>query len=140
MAKNRLGIIIIMMCVLCLAACGSGSSSKKDADKDRDKVTLTFDGNATTGYTWQADDGGTDVVKIEESYKENDHEKGMVGVGGKDTFVITPLKAGTADVTFTYGRSWEKSAAETHTYKFTVDKDLKISYKEIKSAASGKAG
>ena len=120
MIKNRSVMIIVMMCVFCLTACGSGSSSKED------KVTLTFDGNATTGYTWQVDDGGTDVVKIEESYKEDDHEKGMVGVGGKDTFVITPLKEGTADVTFTYGRSWEKSAAETHTYRFTVDKEMKI--------------
>ena len=124
MIKNRLGIIIVAMFSLCLAACGSGSSSKED------KVTLTFDGNATTGYTWQVDDGGTDVVKIEESYKEDDHEKGMVGVGGKDTFVITPTKEGTADVTFTYGRSWENSVAETHTYRFTVDKEMKISYKE----------
>ena len=127
MIKNRLGIIIVAMFSLCLAACGCGSSSKED------KVTLTFDGNATTGYTWQVDDGGTDVVKTEESYKEDDHEKGMVGVGGKDTFVITPLKEGTADVTFTYGRSWEKSAAETHTYRFTVDKEMKISCKEISS-------
>ena len=127
MIKNRSVMIIVMMCVFCLTACGSGSSSKED------KVTLTFDGNATTGYTWQVDDGGTDVVKIEESYKEDDHEKGMVGVGGKDTFVITPTKEGTADVTFTYGRSWEKSAAETHTYRFTVDKEMKISCKEISS-------
>ena len=47
--------------------------------------------------------------------------------------MITPLKEGTADVTFTYGRSWEKSAAETHTYRFTVDKEMKISCKEISS-------
>ena len=127
MIKSRFWIVIVAMSVLCLAACGTGSSSKED------KVTLTIDGNATTGYTWQVDDGGTDVVKIEESYKEDDHEKGMVGVGGKDTFVITPLKEGTADVTFTYGRSWEKSAAETHTYRFTVDKEMKISCKEISS-------
>ena len=46
MIKSRFWIVIVAMSVLCLAACGTGSSSKED------KVTLTFDGNATTGYTW----------------------------------------------------------------------------------------
>ena len=55
MIKNRSVMIIVMMCVFCLTACGSGSSSKED------KVTLTFDGNATTGYTWQVDDDSVNL-------------------------------------------------------------------------------
>ena len=59
------------------------------------------------------------------SYVEDEHEEGLVGVGGKETITLTPLKAGKTEVTLTYARPWEGGEqADQIIYVFNIDKNL----------------
>lgn len=111
--------IIALALVLLLAACGKETP-------DPQTVTVTLESNPTTGFSWQAAQS-EELFKIESGYAEKDHPEGMVGVGGVETFTLTPLKAGKTEVTFTYARAWEGGEqADQVVYTFEIDKNLQV--------------
>lgn len=74
-------------------------------------LTVRLRSNPTTGYQWSYKIG--DPVSVEEvtsEYVEDQHEDGMVGVGGTwvCSFRVITKEDRKTDITFTYGRSWEK--------------------------------
>lgn len=74
-------------------------------------VKITVPGNPTTGYEWNAvQTEGLKILKTE--YLPDEHEEGMVGVGGSYVWYVTADTAGT----YTFGaeckRSWEEGAAD----------------------------
>ena len=112
-------IIIALALVLLLAACGKEAPAPQT-------VTVTLASNPTTGFSWQAAQS-EELFKIESSYAGKDHPEGMVGVGGTETFILTPLKAGKTEVTFTYARAWEGGEqADQVVYTFEIDKNLQV--------------
>ena len=121
MKPRKLALIIcVAAMVLALALCaGCGKKAPQTA-------TFTMDANPTTGYTWQISQDN-EVFDIAEEYVENEHAEGMVGVGGTQTYVLTPKSAGTATVTLVYGRNWEGGdEASRAEYTFEVSKDMQI--------------
>ncbi len=79
---------------------------------DGNTVEFCFDSNPTTGYGWTAEIDGDCVVLTKDEYvqdKVNDGPVAIAGVGGKQYYVFTAVKEGTATVTFTYARSWEQN-------------------------------
>jgi len=73
-------------------------------------------GNATTGYTWKATGSGLTII---DDYIVDDHEEGMVGVGGTTVFYVKADKAGTYTLKAEYGRSWENSPIEAFEINLT---------------------
>ena len=112
-------IVMALVAILLLSACGKETPAPQT-------VTVTLASNPTTGYSWQATQT-EELFKIESVYKENDQPEGMVGVGGAETFTLTPLKAGRTEVTLTYARPWEGGEqADQVVYVFEVDKNLQV--------------
>lgn len=111
--------VLAIAAVLLISACGKQTLTPQ-------LVTFELKSNPTTGYSWQASQS-EELFRIESVYKENEHAEGMVGVGGVETFTLTPLKTGTTEVTLTYARSWEGGEpADQVVYVFEIDKDLQV--------------
>jgi predicted secreted protein len=112
-------LIMALAAVLILSACGKKAPSPQT-------VTFTLDSNPTTGFSWQVSQS-EELFRVDTQYKENDHEDGMVGVGGKETITLTPLNSGTTVVTLTYARPWEGGEqADQLVYSFEIDKNLQV--------------
>ena len=112
-------MILALAAVLILTACAKETPAPQT-------VTFSLDSNPTTGYGWQAVQS-EELFRIESAYAENAHPEGMVGVGGVDTFTLTPLKPGVTEVTLTYARPWEGGEqADQIVYTFEIDKNLQV--------------
>ncbi|HJJ32052.1 MAG TPA: protease inhibitor I42 family protein [Methanocorpusculum sp.] len=72
-----------------------------------DYVKISVRGNPTTGYTWKASGDG---LTIKDTYVVDEHEEGMVGVGGTYYWYVTADKAGTYTFKAEEARSWEGEA------------------------------
>jgi len=128
--KNK-GILFIMLLTVCLA--GLSSCGKKEAQT----ATLVLPVNPTTGYEWVCEQD-SEIFKITSEYKEDEHEEEMVGVGGKETFLLTPQKKGTSRVVFTYMMPGNKEEAETTlAYELKVDKQMQITMESMTSDIAG---
>ena len=112
-------VMIALALALLLAACGKETPAPQT-------VSIALDSNPTTGFSWQAAQS-EELFKIESSYAVKDHPEGMVGVGGTETFTLTPLKAGKTEVTFTYARAWGGGEqADQVVYTFEIDKNFQV--------------
>lgn len=112
-------LFLALAAVLLFSACGKEAPQPQTA-------SFTLDSNPTTGFSWQVTQS-EELFKVESDYKENEHEEGMVGVGGKETITLTPLKPGKTEVTLTYARPWEGGEqADQLVYSFEIDKNLQI--------------
>ena len=120
MKRNMKRIVSFgLVCMLMsLAGCGT---------RKPQTMTLSLDSNPTTGYSWTATQD-TELFDISDEYIENQHEDGMVGVGGRQVFTLEPKASGTTDVIFTYARSWEEPSEDDTTVSYTVaiSKDMQI--------------
>ena len=105
-----------------LMACDSFAElnlSEKDAGKPilaavGDEISIGLNGNATTGYKWQFSCIPSSAYKIlEETYEENTHPRGMVGVGGRTFYKIKLLQPGDLVIEARYFRPWEEFNPKT---------------------------
>ena len=111
------GVLLLM---ITLAGCGG---------KKPQKATLTLESNPTTGYQWIVEQD-PEIFDISSEYKEDTVEgttEQMVGVGGKETFTLTPKKEGSTEINFLYKQPWEEESLYTRlTYEIKVDKNMQI--------------
>ena len=111
------GVLLLM---ITLAGCGA---------KKPQKATLTLESNPTTGYQWIVEQD-PEIFDISSEYKEDTVEgttEQMVGVGGKETFTLTPKKEGRTKINFLYKQPWEEESLYTRlTYEIKVDKNMQI--------------
>ena len=111
------GVLLLM---ITLAGCGA---------KKPQKATLTLESNPTTGYQWIVEQD-PEIFDISSEYKEDTVEgttEQMVGVGGKETFTLTPKKEGSTEINFLYKQPWDEESLYTRlTYQIKVDKNMQI--------------
>jgi len=86
---------------------------------------ISLPSNATTGYQWQISGVEGSVLTPAEPFGDeaiDSHSEGMVGVGGQTHWRLVASRAGSATLTFTHARSWERNTppAETATYRIVV--------------------
>lgn len=101
-------------------------------------VTLSFEGNATTGYEWNAMILGGDSVEIDENasgYVADPAPEELCGVGGKQYFTLKALKPGETIIRFVYARAWEPDFDQQVIVLATVTEDLMIHTTDV--TASG---
>ena len=111
-------LVLVLAAVLILTACGRESPAPQT-------VSFSLEANPTTGYSWQVSQS-EELFKVESSYTQK-HAEGLVGAGGLETFTLTPLKAGTTELTLTYARPWENGEqADQLVYCFEVDPNLQV--------------
>ena len=111
------GVLLLM---ITLAGCGA---------KKPQKATLTLESNPTTGYQWIVEQA-PEIFDISSEYIEDAAEgatEPMVGVGGTETFTLTPKKEGRTKINFLYKQPWEEERLYTRlTYEIKVDKNMQI--------------
>lgn len=85
-----------------------------------DSITVELDGNSTTGYRWELDDGASesgDLVKVEDlGYVKRELKPGerpLMGAPSKYQFRVTGLEAGTVKLVFTYVKGRDTPPAKT---------------------------
>ncbi|ORX77329.1 hypothetical protein BCR32DRAFT_270721 [Anaeromyces robustus] len=94
------------------------------------KVELA--GNPTTGYNWvlknrEEIDASPLIYQFGDNYNSDEHEEGMVGVGGTFIFEFEVNEDGCGKelpkLSFSYERSWENESAQTAEYTIKLDED-----------------
>ena len=68
--------------------------------------------NATTGYRWHISDSYSDLLLPGSPFGDeviDAHVTGIVGVGGTTVWRFRAVRAGTATLTLTYGRLWQRT-------------------------------
>ena len=119
--------------MLILSAVGLSACGKKEPQN----ASLVLPANPTTGYEWVCEQD-PEIFEITSEYKEDEHEGEMVGVGGKETFLLTPQKKGSARVVFTYMRPGNQEEAETTlAYELKVDNQMQITMESMTSDIAG---
>ena len=89
-------------------------------------VQISIESNPTTGFSWEAEQD-KELFAIQDEYTADPQDEPVTGSGGVQVFTMTPTKAGTVKVTFTYTRPWEPSDADPQfTCTFEIDEDMQV--------------
>jgi inhibitor of cysteine peptidase len=88
-----------------------------------DTLTITLDGNPTTGYLWVfgAPFDPEMLVMTSESYSKPEGPKGMVGVPVKKTMTFKAFNAGRTGIQLEYRRPWERNEKPIKTFEVLVE-------------------
>ena len=81
-----------------------------------DIIKITLAENPTTGYTWQLDTTGFEVVS-DEYIAPNTN---LVGAGGNHVWELKAVNTGTYKINGIYKRSWEQQTADDTTWTATI--------------------
>ncbi len=121
-------MILAIACALLVAAPalaiesanGTVFTSSPVAVKVGQDFLIALASNPTTGYSWTAKTTGSAVAVEGSAYQPSG--AGKMGAGGQQIFIVQALKAGSATITFSYARPWQKGvkAARTMTFAITV--------------------
>ncbi len=125
MTRVAVAVTVLMVGVV---ACGGNRALTVDDDGARvsltpnEQITVTLEGNATTGFGWELVEYDPAVVMLlgEPTYEEGDEE--LVGAGGDWTWTLRAVAAGESPVRFVYHRSWEDEPPESG-FSFTASVD-----------------
>ncbi|VVB93665.1 Chagasin family peptidase inhibitor I42 [uncultured archaeon] len=86
--------------------------------KHGENFTIFFNGNPTTGYTWESQ---LDTNYIKLNWKKFEPSSKSVGAGGKERFEFQAIKNGETEIVFIYKRPWEKEAVDKKVYKIIIE-------------------
>jgi inhibitor of cysteine peptidase len=117
--------LALILCVF-LTACG-GKNVKITEDMNGQTInlakgetlTLSIEGNPTTGYSWNLTSVDEAVLKSagEPGY---DSSSTLTGAGGTYTFKFSAVEAGTTTLKLDYYRTFEKDVAPIKSFEVTV--------------------
>ncbi len=142
--KKVLVIFIIIISLLVFTGCNKKTNSSESNNKKGDNiesklknVSFNLDGNPTTGYEWtcRVDDETIATSSIEYiENKKKDSSDESVGVGGKYKVTLFGIGEGSTILNCKYARSWEETEEDIEIkYNVVVDKNLNVSYTEMKA-------
>ncbi|MEI6579316.1 MAG: protease inhibitor I42 family protein [Eubacteriales bacterium] len=97
-------------------------------------VTVAFESNPSTGYSWVCEMAPKGIAKIShEFYTQPVSLTPIVGAPGTYTYVIVPVTDGKTKLTFYYMRVWEgkDKAAQIANYDITVTKGILTMEKQV---------
>lgn len=128
MKKNKLVFIAAFIALLMLlTACGSAAvkldeqDNGKSVDLESGKtVSITLEGNPTTGYGWEISEIDPAVAELagEPDFKSDSK---ALGSGGVYTFTIKAVAPGTTSIKLVYHRSWETDVEPEKVYEVTLN-------------------
>lgn len=117
--------------LLMLTACGGSSNppvnlTAADAGKTvtvvlNNQVTLTLDGNPTTGYVWEVAPDSTPLLKQNGQYEYKAANTGVVGSSGQFVFKFEVVGAGTGKLKMIYHRPFEKGTPPIQTFEVNIN-------------------
>ncbi len=120
--------LLALMSFLGFSSCGSSKheSRSESISSKGNTVTVSLKSNPTTGFSWSCEIQDANIAQVNsESYSQDKAPKGLVGVGGLQTFVLKCTGKGKTAVKFTYRRPWEGGETDTvRNAELTVDEKL----------------
>jgi predicted secreted protein len=81
---------------------------------------IAIPGNPTTGYSWTGKSSNGTVTVWGSVYQPSAGANQRMGAGGQQIFVCKANHPGTAQITFSYARPWQKGVKPARTMTFTV--------------------
>ena len=129
MIKKRAFLFFLVMVVLLIVAGCSGGEPQTYTNpattisvKTNNEFIIALEANATTGFAWEAAFDETMLQLVSQDYVPDEHEEGMVGVGGTDYFRLKALQTGSTTIELTYKQPWEEGEGEFDEHlTFTVE-------------------
>jgi inhibitor of cysteine peptidase len=127
MRIKLLAFLIVFLTLFVVAGCsGGGSESYTDPSeaisvKINQEFVISLEANATTGYAWEAAYDEELLTLIEQNYVPDEHEEGMVGVGGTDHLRFKALQAGSTEIELSYKQPWDEDSEDDERLTFTVE-------------------
>ena len=128
MKKRTITLMTALIALLLtLTACGAAAVKLDEQHNGGsvevnggDKVTITLEGNPTTGYSWELSELDPAVVELvgEPAYKSDSK---LIGSGGAYTFTLKALTPGSTTVKLVYHRSWETEVEPLEVYEVTLN-------------------
>ncbi len=92
-----------------------------------DTVTIILEENPSTGYEWQYTAYGDGFLnEVSSHYEQDRHVPGVVGAGGKRTWVFECAVPGNVVLEYIYVRAWEEGAMPERVvmYAIRISEDL----------------
>jgi len=83
-----------------------------------DIVSIALAENPTTGYGWNAT-VSAGLTVLNDTYVEDEHAEGMVGVGGTHLWLLRADETGDQTFSAVYMRPWENVSASDETFSIT---------------------
>ena len=121
--RHRSRPVIRSLATVAMLATGSVAVSAQSAPLQvtvNESTIVELDGNSTTGYRWESEDGASEnggLVKIEDlGYAKRELKPGerpMMGAPSKYQFRVTGLEAGTVKLVFNYVKGRDTPPAKT---------------------------
>ena len=84
-----------------------------------DKITVKLCSNASTGFNWDYEITGDDVL-MEEDYDFEEPDTDIVGADGKEVWTFEAIEKGTTEIRMEYSRPWEGGEKAEWTYALHV--------------------
>jgi len=118
MRKQALLIAILLVSLLMVPGCSSGEpQSHTDpaatiSVKVNQDFIIALEANATTGFAWEATFDESMLQLVSQNYVPDEHEEGMVGVGGIDHLRFKALSTGSTQIELTYKQPWAEDGGE----------------------------
>lgn len=121
-----LAALLVIFTLFTVTGCTGGEKQTYSDPKEtitvkanRDFV-IALEANATTGYAWEAAYDQTILTLVEQNYVADEHEEGMVGVGGTNYLTFKALQTGNTSIELTYKRPWEDDSEGDEKLTFNV--------------------
>jgi len=127
MSSKVLTVILVILVFFLVTGC-SGSEPQNYSDpsetitvKVNNEFVIALKANMTTGYAWEASFDETILSLVEQNYVPDEHEEGMVGVGGTDYLRFKALQTGSTEIELTYKQPWEENSEDEQHLTFMVE-------------------
>lgn len=76
------------------------------------EFAIALESNPTTGFEWSQVHDKEMLQLVDHEYVQEEHEEGMVGVGGTEYFIFRALEPGDTEIGLKYSRPWEDGEGE----------------------------
>lgn len=128
MFRKFLSLGFLAVVLIPVTACGSakqmaltmGDNGSQVEIMVGGEISITLEGNPSTGYTWEANNFDTTMFESVGDPVFNSSNPGLVGSGGTLTLTFKALKAGTSTLSLIYHRPWETGVEPIDTFTVTV--------------------
>ena len=104
--------------MMAAAVAGAGAADQTLKLTVGQAATIELEENPSTGYRWVVDPKASvnaSILHIDDrGFSQDTGGKRLLGAPGIHRWSIEATSAGSASVTFVYGRSWESTSARTH--------------------------
>ncbi len=110
--------LLLAAAMMAAAVAGAGAADQTLKLAVGQQATIELEENPSTGYRWVVDAKASvnaSILRIHDrGFSQKAGGKPLLGAPGIHRWSIEATSAGSASVTFVYGRSWEATPVRTH--------------------------